>query len=179
MEKIGQVWIETVIYTSIAIALIALVLTFVMPNILKSRDKLVVEQAIESLNSLDNTMTDVIQSGPLNVRNYQIQMKQGTLYINSTGNGFNFMITGLSSPYSQSGEPVQIGRITILSQHLSSSNLVYMTLNYTGINITYSNQSAVQEFPPSPTPYVFSISNEGDVNNDGLYSININEVSGG
>ena len=50
MNKEGQIWIETVLYTLIGLSLIGLTLTFVMPRINASKDIATIEQTMESLN---------------------------------------------------------------------------------------------------------------------------------
>ena len=61
MER-GQVWVETVLYTLIGLALIALVLAFVTPKINQSRDKIIVEQTINSLNEFDEKIGAVLSA---------------------------------------------------------------------------------------------------------------------
>ena len=58
----AQVWIETVLYTLIGLALIGIVLTFVMPRINEAKDKIVVEQTIASLNAFDEKIQMTLQA---------------------------------------------------------------------------------------------------------------------
>ena len=46
MNKRGQVWVETVIYTLIALVMIGLVLSFVQPKIMELQDKATLQQSI-------------------------------------------------------------------------------------------------------------------------------------
>ena len=47
LKKKGQIWVETVLYTLIGLALIGITLAIMMPKITQSREKVVVEQSIE------------------------------------------------------------------------------------------------------------------------------------
>ena len=47
----GQIWVETVLYTLIALALIGITLAFVMPKINESKNNLIVEQTISSFRT--------------------------------------------------------------------------------------------------------------------------------
>jgi hypothetical protein len=57
----GQVWIESVIYILIGLALIGLVLAFVSPRINMEKDHVVIEQTIESLNILDKKIGEMLE----------------------------------------------------------------------------------------------------------------------
>ena len=101
IKKRGQVWVETVIYTLIALALIGLVLTFATPRIAKARDRAVVEQTIASLNEFDKKIGSAIQTTG-NVRAIDFTMKRGELFIKSEEDKILFVL--------QEGEPFHRGR---------------------------------------------------------------------
>jgi len=169
----GQVWIETVLYTVIGLTLIGLVLAFVMPKINEARDRVVVEQAIDSLNKLDEKFN--IESN--NVRNAEFMMKRGELYINSSEDQINLVISDLSKPYSEPNVSIKLGRIGIISQLGQKNSKITMTLDYKGrYNITYNEKDEDKKFTISSTPYQFLISNKGVEN--GLYRLNVEEISG-
>ena len=52
-NKLGQIWVETVIYTLIGIAIIGIVLAIAQPKIEAKKDEVIIEQAIESLGNID------------------------------------------------------------------------------------------------------------------------------
>ena len=56
----GQIWVETVIYTLIGLALMGLVLAFVMPKINESKDRIILQQTITSLNDIDEKINSVL-----------------------------------------------------------------------------------------------------------------------
>jgi hypothetical protein len=173
--KIGQIWIETVLYTVIGLALIGLVLAFVMPKINETRDRVVVEQTLDSLNKLDEKMN--LESG--NVRNVDFTIKRGYLDINTSGDSLVFTINDVSKPYSEPNVTINFGRIELISQLEQKGSSIKMKLNYAGrLNITYKDKDNLsQRFTAASTPYRFLISNEGVEN--GIFRVNIEEISGG
>src|SRR3989344_2612181 len=115
INRKGQIWVETVLYTLIGLALIGLVLGFVTPRITEAKDRLLVEQAIESLNLFDDKINSVMQA-PDNVRSFDFTMKKGELFIHGEKDEIRFKLAGLKKPYSETGEEIEIGRVLILSE---------------------------------------------------------------
>ncbi len=181
MRNKGQVWVETVLYTLIGLALIGLVLGFVTPRINQAKDKLIVEQAIESLNALDEKINSASQV-PSNVRRAEFTMKKGELIIEAMEDLIIFNIPDLSEPYSEPGIEIDIGRVKAKSSAGQKKNSISLTLDYKNkYNITYKGEQVKKSFSQSSTPYRFTITNEGDkdINDENpIFTININEVSG-
>ena len=164
MRSKGQVWVETVIYTLIGIALIGIVLAIVAPKIGEARDRIVVEQTINSLNALDEKITIALDSGYGNVRIVELSMREGEMYINSTSDKILFVLDGLRKPYSEPGIPIEYGRVSVLSEQNQKSSRVYLGLNYSGLfNLTYAGNEEVKKFTTAAVPYKFVILNKGDV----------------
>lgn len=174
MNKRGQVWIETVLYTLIGLALMGLALGFVMPKINESRDRALVEQAINSLAELDGKVSEAIQSGPNNVRQAVLLMKKGELYINSTSDEIVMALTGLTKPYSEPGVLIDSGRVKILSESGPKDSTVYLRLSYNA-NITYLGEDRNKKFSAASTAYKFFITNRGS--SGGKIWADIEEVS--
>ena len=59
----GQVWIETIIYTSIALLMIGLVLAYAKPKIEEFQDKATLEQSLEMVKEIDSTIMTIGVSG--------------------------------------------------------------------------------------------------------------------
>ena len=174
MEKRGQVWIETVLYTLIGLALIGLALGFIMPKINQARDKALVDQAVNSMNAFDEKINEAIERGPGNRRETEFSIKKGELYINSSGDEVMLVISGLSKPVSQPDVDIQRGRIKQRSVIEQKANSVYLRMNYRA-NITYSNTDEVKKFTAASLPYNFFIENKGYYNNQTI--VNIEEIS--
>src|SRR3989344_7965453 len=75
----GQVWVETVVYTLIAFALIGLVLAFVKPKIEEIQDKGLVDQSVEVLEEIDSVIGNIGSAG--NQRVLSLGISKGTLNI--------------------------------------------------------------------------------------------------
>ena len=52
--KKSQVWVETVIYTLIGLSIIGILLAVLKPTVESTKDRLMIEQIIESKNREDN-----------------------------------------------------------------------------------------------------------------------------
>lgn len=177
MKKSGQVWIETVLYTLIGLTLIGLALGFVMPKINEARDRAFVEQAISSLSDLDEKMSNVIQTGPGNVRQTELLMKKGEFYVNASSNEIGMILSGITKPYSEPGVEIDIGRIRVNSSVGPKTSTVYLRAVYgvNIINITYRGEDGYKKFTAASVPYKFVMENNGTSN--GQIWINIEEIS--
>jgi type II secretory pathway pseudopilin PulG len=174
-EKKAQVWLETVLYTLIGLALIGVVLGLVYPKINEAKEKVLVEQSINSLSVLDEKINEAIRWGAGNRREAEFSMKKGELYINSTSNEIMFALLGLSKPYSQPGVEISSGRIKIMTISGQKTNSVYLRIPYSA-DITYGQKNEVKKFNAAATPYRFFIENKGEAG--ASVNIDIVEVSG-
>jgi len=177
MKRLGQIWIETVLYTLIGLALIGISLAIVTPKINSARDRIVVEQTIDSLGILDSKINEVLERGAGNKRIVeQFSMKRGVMFINSTGDEIVFILEDLGGPYSEPGVVInEEGRIEILSETAKKGSRVYLTLRYKNINLTYG-EDEFKKFSAAATPYRFSIENLGAETGNPV--IKIEETSG-
>jgi len=156
-NKGAQVWIETVLYTLIAVALIGIVLAFAMPKINQTKDKLIIEQTISLLSSLDEKINEV-SNAPGNVRNFDLVLKRGALSINSKEDKITFFMPGLSKPYSEPGVEIAMGAVKIMSKQNQKQNEIYLTLDYSGAyDITYDGKDEDKSFSQGAVPYKLSI----------------------
>ncbi len=145
-KKIGQIWIETVVYTIIGLTLIGVVLTFVTPKINEARDRSIVEQSIASLQILDDKVNEVYTQGIGSRRIISsFSLKRGTLTISDASDQIVLTLDGLSVPYSEPGIAVPYGRVLVLSTPGGKATTVTLTLDYSSsssnpINIIYSGK---------------------------------------
>jgi hypothetical protein len=164
MNKHGQVWVETVIYTLIGLALIGLVLAILTPKIKEFRDRSTIEQTIDSLNLVDSKVVDVLDA-PGNKRKVNFRLERGKIVIEPKRDEVRYVLEESNVRYSEPGVPVNIGRIRILTEELTEKYKITLSLNYT-YNITYyGDDSGVEEFSPVSIPYEFFIENKGSINN--------------
>ena len=156
--KRGQVWIETVLYTIIGLAIIGTVLTFIMPKINESKDNIIVEQSISAMKDLDAKISDVSrQQGNLGKIDFTI--RRGYLIVNSTNNSLVFVVDDLTSLYSESNVTITNGNLDILSKKGQKVDSVYLTLNY-NYNITYAGSETEKKITAASLPYQIYIENK-------------------
>ncbi len=169
-KKRGQVWIETVLYTLIALALIGLVLGFVMPKINQTKDKLIIEQTVSMLTLMDDKIGRAAESVG-GSRKIEFTIKRGELYINSSSNKIVFVLNDLTKPYSTPGAIIKNGPVSILSEVQQKENKVSLSLDYSSrYNITYLDSDIDKKFNPSPTAYSFMVENKAV---SGIVQLNI------
>ncbi len=159
-SKKGQVWVETVIYTLIAFIMIGLVLSFARPKIEESKDKAILEQSLSIVKNIDTLITDVKDS-PGNKRQLELQIREGKLMINSTGNLIYFQMKS-KYPYSEAGLTIQEGNINITTIETGESDTIIMERKFSGLNLTWQNKNIEKTLTQSPQPYKLFISNEGE-----------------
>ena len=178
--KIGraQIWVETVVYTLIGIVLIGVVLAIITPKINETKDRLVIEQTIETLGVLDDKILETLDWGENNVRIAELTMKKGKLLIEPQNEIILFILGELKKPYSEIGVQIDYGRVKIISEIDGRENLVKVFLNYTGIaNITYNGEETEKEFGSASAPYKFFITNKPN-NSTGSNLLRIDLVEG-
>jgi type II secretory pathway pseudopilin PulG len=161
MNKRGQVWIETVIYTLIALVLIGGVIAFIAPKIGEIRDKAIIEQSITVMQNIENAMLSVVEGGPGNKRVIDLGIKKGSLRVNGTHDNIAFEIKS-DLDYSQIDSEIDIGGILVLTEKEQSTNKITLTSNYSNYNITYDGEETTKTISQASTPYKFSIENKGN-----------------
>jgi type II secretory pathway pseudopilin PulG len=161
MDNKGQVWIETVLYTIVILAIIAIVLSFTIPKINEGKDRLVIEQSIDALKNLDKSIYDAgRQTG--NVRIVQFSLKRGTLFFNPASKNITLVIDGLTSIYSQPGQTIQDGEVGVTSVEGSKTHSIVLTLTYPeSLPFRYEDEMGEVKVNSASLPYTFSIENTG------------------
>ncbi len=159
IKKRGQVWIETVIYTLIALILLATVLSFAKPKIEELQDKAIISQSIQMLEEIDNTIEE-IKTVSGNKRSIELGIKKGSLTIDSKNDLIIFEIDSLYD-YSEPGAEIKQGKIIIYDNKIGKINKINATLNYSGkYNITWDNKENLYLLSKSSTPYKLFISSK-------------------
>ncbi len=161
MDKRGQVLIEVVLYTLIAIALIGAVLAFAVPKIEEIKDKAIVEQSLGVMQDIDNVMLSAAQGGIGNKRVIDLTVKKGALKIDSENDTLVFEMES-QYVYSEIGEEIKIGGIAALTEKFGSTNRITLKSNYTGAyNITHNLNEETKTISAAATPYKLVIENNG------------------
>ena len=167
----GQIWVETIVYTLIAFALIGLVLAFVKPKIEEIRDKGIIEQSIsvlEEINLIINTLGD-----PGNQRVINLRISKGELNIDGENDKLFFEIESRHI-YSEPGENVTIGNIIVLTEKKGKINDVTLTKDYEEeYDITYQNLNELKKIGKTSTAYTLLIANKGDASGKTIINIEV------
>ncbi len=176
IKQKGQVWVETVLYTLIGIALIGLVLGFAMPKINERRDTLLVEQSIEALQVFDQKIGEVMTQSVGSKRLISdFILKRGDMHIKGSSDKIEIVLEGLGSAYSQPDKIVSYGKVSVLTG--KGQKFYNVTLSITpGVDIAYKDdKNRDEKFGNAATPYQFSIEHKTANNAD---YVNIEEISG-
>ncbi len=159
MLKRGQVWIETVIYTLIAFILIGAVLGFAKPKIEEMQDKAYVDQSIELMKSLDETIGSVTGNVAGNKRKLEVSIKKGSLKINSKEDKIEFELTGRYL-YSDVGEEISEGNLIIKTEKLGDLYTVKIKRAY-NYDLTFNSEQKLKTISKASTPYNIFVENKG------------------
>jgi|SRR3989344_706014 len=176
----GQVWVETVIYTLIALVMMGAVMSFVIPRIEEIQDKSVIEQSVRSMNDVNSVVQSVVQSGPGNKRIIQTNIKKGNFIIDGTNNEIRFEIETnyeYSEPCDKENitncDTINVGNIVALTKKEGGTNKVILTSDYASYDLTYNGGNDEKTIGQSSSVYSISIENKGEVTDGAATKINI------
>jgi len=171
-QNFGQIWVETVIYTLVGLAIIGVLLSIVKPAIDEKKDQIILQQTQEMLNNIDGEIENVVFYGTGNSRAIELSIKKGKLEVNTENDSIVFFINSLYK-FSEPNQTVEIGKIKILTLEKTKTYDIFMTLDYKDkLNLTWEGRENKQTFQPSPTPYSIVIKNLGKGESD-LINIDI------
>ena len=161
VNKRGQVWVETVIYTLIAFTMIGLVLTYAKPEIEKIQDKAIIEQSISMVKEINLIILDIKRVAG-NQRLIELGIKKGVLKIDGKNDKIIFEIESRYE-YSEPGEDInETTGIIARTEKKGKFSTVTLTKDYSREhNITYQGEDKLKTISKSSTPYKLFISNEG------------------
>jgi type II secretory pathway pseudopilin PulG len=177
-DKGGQIWVETVIYTLIALTIMGIVLSFAIPKIGQIKDKATIDQTVDVLKEMNNVILSAVQNGPGNKRVVEINIKKGSLTIDKTNDDIIFSMSTdyiYSEPCEASdtvcaGKTIDIGNVKALTKKEGSAYNVLLSVDYTSYNydLTYNKDNdianyntGVEKLDQSTTPYKIVIENKG------------------
>ena len=161
MKKGGQVWIETVIYTLIGLAIIGLVLAAALPKINARKDEVIIEQSIEALGNIDDKIYEAVNRGVGNKRVIpSLKVGKGALIIDMEADSISWEIDS-SFEYSEEGVSIPLGRLNVTTTS-GGPWKVELKMSYE-IDIRFDgNNFGTKRIDVSPTPYKFMIENVGE-----------------
>lgn len=173
-NKRAQVWVETVIYTLIGLAVIGLVLAGAMPKINQKKDEIAIDQSIESLSLINDKIYEV-QRGTGNRRSVSLEVKSGSFIIDTNRDEIYWVLES-SFPYSEVGYTVSIGKINVTTTGEEKPWAIELKTSYS-MDIVFDGQTVggVKQFDAASIPYTLTIENDGK-NDDGNIKITFDEV---
>ena len=170
-SKRGQVWVETVIYTLIGLAVIGLVMAVALPKINEKKDEIVIEQSIEALGNIDDKIYEV-QRAAGNRRVVDLEIRKGSIIIDMEENTISWLLDS-SFPYSEEDMIVPLGRLSVTTRKGNPWE-IELKMNYS-MDLQYQkDNSGTKQLDPAPTPYKFMIENSGK-NTEGNIIIDFSE----
>lgn len=155
----GQIWVETVIYTLIALVMIGLVLAFARPKIQELQDKTIIDQSITMMKEIDSTILNL--GGQGNRRIIELGIKKGSLTLDGSRNKLFFEIES-QFEYSEPGRPISDGNLTIYTEKIGSANFVNITKDYSyAYDVRFEGLDEQKILTKSSVAYKLSITNDG------------------
>lgn len=160
-NSFAQVWVETVVYTMIGLALIGVILLIALPKIEELKDKNIIESTKQVLNEIDLKIEEVsLTSG--NQRVVEADIKKGRINFNAEKDEISFYVDS-SYKYSEVGLEVREGKFLIKTEGVSSAYEVTMKIQYSPkINLTVNSKEIVSSLEPSTKPYKIILLNKGN-----------------
>ena len=176
VKRNGQIWIETVIYTLIGLALIGIILAIITPKINESKDRIMIEQATGALNNFGEKIREVLDRPIGNKRVVEeFFMRRGEFWIDGENERIAFLFDDIDNPYSEPNESIKSGWVSILTHHRQKNFNVELSLDYQNItDIQYDGDDLLKQFGPASVPYAFSVESLGN-GTDRI--VNIKEIS--
>ncbi|MEM4152795.1 MAG: hypothetical protein QXK80_01610 [Candidatus Pacearchaeota archaeon] len=157
MEK-GAIWVSTVLYILISLAIIGMVIAAVTPRINSARDKATIEQSIIMLNELDSTIQKASQVQGTKLKQ-EFKMSRGFLIIDSINEKITWQLNNSAYQYSEEGVLINVGNIEAKTIKAANGWNVALTLNYGNANINLTSE--IKMLQPAEIPYKLWIENVG------------------
>jgi len=135
--KSAQIWVSAVIYMALGVIILTLVLTAGIPVVNKIRDKNLVIQTKELMNTLDKNIRTVYSEGPGSKRPIKITIEKGDFIINENNDVIQWSFDS-SFQLSESGIEIKEGNLYIRTDKTPENTyLINLKLNYSSlVNIT-------------------------------------------
>ncbi len=179
MSKRSQVWVETVIYTLIALTIIGLFISFAKPKIEEIQDKATIDQSVQMMEDINSIISSIVQGGAGNQRVVEVGIKKGELRIDGTNDEIIFEMDGKYA-YTQPGENgmpgeyINVGNILASTKKIGKISTVTLISNYSNrYDLQFDGVDKVKAVTKAPVAYQISFSNKGDSGGKTLIDIGI------
>lgn len=173
MQKKAQIWIESVLYTLVGLAIIGLLLVTTRPRIASTQDQFIIQQTIKALNELDNKIIEIKQATG-NRRIIQFQLSKGELFIDAENDRVKWKLSSSRYMYSEPGSTAAINNIDVYTEQKGDVYDIELTLDYTGKNdLTIDAQEKSRTLQAAKTPYSIMVENKGYDQQSNLVNVDI------
>lgn len=162
----AQVWVETVIYTLIGLAIMGAIIAISTPKIIQMNDNILITQTIESLNTFNEQVRETLLY-PGNQREILLTLKKGEYTLDAGNNTFYFTLKNTRLKYSEPGKFFKDGDIYRLTLDKGNNQYdILLLLNYSLFDVTYFKQNTTKIFTPAPLAYRLLVVNRNGKNID-------------
>jgi type II secretory pathway pseudopilin PulG len=153
------VWISTILYTAVSLAIIGLLLAVIQPKIAQVRDSIIIDQTESSLEGIDTTIQNT--QGAAGTKMWSdFKLGQGQLAISGAQNAITWT-HDINYQYSELNKTIHSGSIYVLTQQISGKYRVSLFLNYTNLNLTFNGMDQDRILQAAPSPYKLWFENKG------------------
>ena len=173
-NKKAIVWISTVLYILIGLAIMGMLLAVIRPKIAEMKDSFTIDQTIQSLNKFDEIMLRTRQSLGMRL-NYELSLSRGNFEINAAEENIRWILKDSAYRYSQEGVIIPLGNINVLTEKKGNVWQVTLTRDYSSsnINMTIDGVDTDRILTPAKIPYDIFLENKGLQENKQNISISI------
>jgi hypothetical protein len=141
--------------------MMGLVLSFIKPKIEEMRDKTIIEQTVEVIKEIDNSIITI--GSPGNRRLLEVGIRKGTLNIDAETNAVIFEMESAYA-YSEAGATIQSGNVEVTTEETARNYKVIIKRDFSQeYDLTYDNQQLPKALTKSPTSYNLYITNKGEL----------------
>lgn len=161
-NKKAAIWVSTVLYTVIGLAVIGILLAVARPKIQEMQDSLVIEQTINALNTIDNKILKASEATGTTL-NVEFKLARGQIIIDSLNDKISFVLEDSNHQLSEENKKLEWGKIQVLTEPAGDKWKVTLELEYgREYDITFNgNPSEKGVLERAKTPYKIWIKNEG------------------
>jgi len=161
-SKKGIVWVSTVLYILIGLAVIGMLLVVIRPKIAQMKDSLTIDQTIQSMNKFDEVMLRTRQAAGMRL-SYELQLSRGEFLINAVNESVAWILRDSAYKYSEENISIKIGNIDILTQKKGNVWQVTLSRDYSNsnINMTIVGMDKIRTLTPAKVPYGIWLENKG------------------
>ena len=161
-QKKAVVWVSTVLYVLIGLAVIGMLLAVLKPKIAEIKDKFITDQTMQSLNNMDNTILKLRETAG-NRFVFPLSLNKGNFVIDGANEKIYWTMIS-NYQLSEENTPIQEGRINESTTKVGELWNITLELNYKYDNVDFiinGEEKGIKALSPASTIYKIWIENKG------------------